>query len=159
MNIRPNKFTILPPVVKNLLIINGLFYLATMALKSSIHVDLTNILGLHYIGAPDFRPYQYVTYMFMHSATNFSHILFNMFALWMFGNTLENIWGGKKFLIYYMLTGIGAAVVYTFWISIEVAPVVQAVNHYLENPSLESFAIFRNSEYFQVEKDRIMPCR
>ena len=150
MNIRPNKFTILPPVVKNLLIINGLFYLATMALKSSIHVDLINILGLHYIGAPDFRPYQYVTYMFMHSATNFSHILFNMFALWMFGNTLENIWGGKKFLIYYMLTGIGAAVVYTFWISIEVAPVVQAVNHYLENPSLESFAIFRNSEYFQI---------
>jgi len=150
MNIRPNKFTILPPVVKNLLIINGLFYLATMALRSSIHFDLINLLGLHYIGAPDFRPYQYITYMFMHSATNFSHILFNMFALWMFGNTLENVWGGKKFLIYYLLTGIGAAVVYTFWISIEVAPVVQAVNHYLEQPSLESFAIFRNSEYFHV---------
>ena len=147
---RPNKFTILPPVVKNLLIINGLFYLATMGLAQAYQIDLIKILGLHYIGATDFKPFQYVTYMFMHSATNFSHILFNMFALWMFGNTLENVWGSKKFLIYYLITGIGAAVVYTFWISFEIAPTINAVDQFLNNPTLEGFAAFRNSDYFQV---------
>ena len=145
-----NRFTILPPVVKNLLIINGLFYLATMAAGKAFNIDLTSILGLHYVGASDFRPYQYITYMFMHSPTNFSHILFNMFALWMFGNTIENVWGSKRFLIYYMLTGIGAAIVYTFWIHFEINPVVHAVDHFLNNPSLEGFASFRNSEYFIV---------
>ena len=147
---RPNKFTILPPVVKNLLIINGLFYLATMGLAQAYQIDLIKILGLHYIGATDFKPFQYVTYMFMHSNTNFSHILFNMFALWMFGNTLENVWGSKKFLIYYLITGIGAAVVYTFWISFEIAPTINAVDQFLNNPTLEGFAAFRNSDYFQV---------
>ena len=145
-----NRFTILPPVVKNLLIINGLFYLATMAAGKAFNIDLTEILGLHYVGASDFRPYQYITYMFMHSPTDFRHILFNMFALWMFGNTIENVWGSKRFLIYYMLTGIGAAIVYTFWIHFEITPVVQAVDHFLNNPSLEGFASFRNSEYFIV---------
>ena len=147
---RPNKFGILPPVVKNLLIINGLFYLATMALGSAFQIDLIELLGLHYVGASDFSPYQYFTYMFMHSSTNFSHILFNMFALWMFGNTLENVWGSKKFLIYYLFTGIGAAVIYTFWIGIEITPTVTAIDQFLNNPSLEGFAAFRNSEYFQV---------
>ena len=147
---RPNRFSILPPVVKNLLIINGLFYLATMAAGKAFNIDLTKMLGLHYIGASDFSPYQYITYMFMHSATNFSHILFNMFALWMFGNTLENVWGSKRFLIYYMLTGIGAAIVYTFWISFEIMPVVNAVDQFLNNPSLDSFALFRSSDKFIV---------
>jgi len=147
---RPNKFNILPPVVKNLLIINGLFFLATMAAGSAFNIDLIKILGLHYVGASDFSPYQYITYMFMHSSTNMSHILFNMFALWMFGNTLENVWGSKKFLIYYLLTGIGAAIVYTFWISFEIQPVVQAVDQFLNNPSLEGFAIFSNSDHLHI---------
>lgn len=86
----------------------------------------------------------------MHSNTNMSHILFNMFALWMFGNTLENVWGSKRFLIYYLLTGIGAAIVYTFWISFEIQPVVQAVDQFLNNPSLERFAIFSNSGHLHI---------
>lgn len=147
---RPNKFGILPPVVKNLLIINGLFFLATLGLGKAFHIDLIELLGLHYVGASDFRPYQYITYMFMHSSTNFSHILFNMFALWMFGNTLENVWGSKKFLIYYLFTGVGAAITYTFWIGFEIMPTVNAVDTFLSNPSLEAFANFRASEYFQV---------
>lgn len=147
---RPNKFSILPPVVKNLLIINGLFYLATMAVGKAFNINLNDILGLHYVGASDFSPYQYVTYMFMHSDTKITHILFNMFALWMFGNTIENVWGSKRFLIYYFITGIGAAVVYTFWISIEIKPVVDAVDYFLNNPSLEGFADFRNSKHFMV---------
>ena len=147
---RPGGFSIMPPVVKNLLIINGLFFLATLALQQAFQIDLIKIFGLHYVGASDFSPYQYITYMFMHSPTNYAHIIFNMLALWMFGNTLENVWGSKKFLIYYLITGIGAAVIYTFWIGFEIRPVVDAVDQFLNNPSLESFAMFRNSEYFQV---------
>ena len=105
---RPQGFSILPLVVKNLLIINGIFYLATIAADMVWHIDLTDYLGLHYIGASGFRPYQFVTYMFMHGS--FSHIFFNMFALWMFGNAIENTWGPKRFLIFYFVCGIGAGI-------------------------------------------------
>ena len=103
---RPNSFRVLPPVVKNLLILNGLFYLGTLVLQSRFSVDLSETLGLHFPLSEKFRPYQLVTYMFMHGS--FMHLFFNMFALWMFGNVLENYWGPKRFLIYYMVTGIGA---------------------------------------------------
>ena len=116
--IQPTGFRVLPPVVKNLLIINGLFFLATISFDSVFHIDLTEIMGLHYFQSPAFRPYQFITYMFMHG--NFSHILFNMFALWMFGNVLENYWGPKRFLIYYMITGIGAAVIQLLVIYVQV---------------------------------------
>lgn len=103
---RPQGFSILPVVVKNLLIINVIFFLATWAGEAVWRIDLSDYLGLHYIGASDFRPYQFVTYMFMHGS--FAHIFFNMFALWMFGNTIENAWGPKRFLIFYFVCGIGA---------------------------------------------------
>ncbi len=106
---RPSGFSMLPLVVKNLLIINGIFFLATMALESSLHIDLVKYLGLHYPLSTDFGVWQLVSYMFMHGG--FTHILFNMFALWMFGNTLENVWGPKRFLNYYLVTGIGAGVI------------------------------------------------
>jgi membrane associated rhomboid family serine protease len=104
----PQGFSLIPPVVKNLLIINGLFFLATMALGSSMNIDLVRWLGLHSLESPNFQPFQLVSHMFMHGGM--THILFNMFALWMFGSTLENYWGGKRFLVYYMITGLGAAV-------------------------------------------------
>lgn len=103
----PQGFSLIPPVVKNLLIINGLFFLATMTLGSSFNIDLVRWLGLHAFESPNFQPIQLVSHMFMHGG--FTHILFNMFALWMFGSTLENYWGGKRFLVYYMMTGLGAA--------------------------------------------------
>ncbi len=103
---RPQGFSILPLVVKNLLIINGIFFLATIATDMAWHLDLSRYLGLHYIGASDFRPYQFVTYMFMHGS--FAHLFFNMFALWMFGNAIENAWGPKRFLVFYFVCGIGA---------------------------------------------------
>ena len=95
MNIGPARFSYLPEVVKNLLIINALFFLGKIVLGSSFGIDLDKLFGLHNWQSPDFRPHQLVTHLFMHG--NFSHILFNMFALWMFGNQLENIWGGKRF--------------------------------------------------------------
>lgn len=101
----PTGFRVLPPVVKNLLIINVLLFLATFTLER-FKIDLTDYLGLHFFMAKDFMPYQLFTYMFMHA--NFTHLFFNMFALWMFGNTLENIWGSKRFLLFYVVCGIGA---------------------------------------------------
>tara|TARA_Y100000994_G_C15582383_1_gene397104 strand:+ start:44 stop:763 length:720 start_codon:yes stop_codon:yes gene_type:complete len=103
---QPQRFSILPPVVKNILIINGLLFLATITLSSS-NIDLRQILGLYYWGSQSFETWQIITHMFMHG--NFTHIAFNMFAVWMFGSQLENLWGSKRFLNYYLLTGIGAA--------------------------------------------------
>jgi membrane associated rhomboid family serine protease len=103
---RSTSFSQLPEIVKNLLIINGLLFLGTISLEN-YGIDLTHMLALHQFQSPDFRPHQLVTHMFMHA--NFTHLFFNMFALWMFGKTLENVWGGKRFLIYYMFTGLGAA--------------------------------------------------
>ncbi|MCF8379093.1 MAG: rhomboid family intramembrane serine protease [Bacteroidales bacterium] len=116
---RPTGFRILPPIVKNLLIINGLFFLGMIAFSSRI--DLSDYLGLHYPVSPLFKPHQLVTYMFMHGGV--THILFNMFALWMFGNALENVWGPKRFLIYYMVTGIGAGLLHLLVIYIQVISV------------------------------------
>ena len=106
---RPSSFSQLPEIVKNLLIINGLFFLATISLES-YGINFTKWFALHQFQSPDFMPHQLITHFFMHG--NFTHLLFNMFALWMFGKILENVWGGKRFLIYYMITGIGAAFVH-----------------------------------------------
>ncbi len=107
MQVRRGGFSLLPLVVKNLLIINGLFFLATISFGSAFNLNLIKILGLHMPGSPFFEPYQLVTHMFMHAS--FSHIFFNMFALWMFGTAIENLMGPKRFLTYYLITGFGAA--------------------------------------------------
>lgn len=98
----------LPVVTKNLLAINVLMFLATLAAER-FDVDLNNILGLHLFIAEEFKPLQIVTYMFMHG--DFFHLFFNMFALFMFGRVLESVWGPKRFLTYYMVTGVGAGIV------------------------------------------------
>ena len=98
----------LPVVTKNLLYINGLMFLALMVAEK-YGLDLNEYLGLHLFVADDFKPFQIVTYMFMHG--DFMHLLFNMFALFMFGRVLENVWGPKRFLTFYMFTGIGAGLI------------------------------------------------
>ena len=133
----PAGFNLLPPVVKNLLIINGLFYLASFTLRSSYGIDLDNYLGLHYFQSDLFRPYQFVTYMFLHGSLG--HVAMNMFALWMFGYLLENVWGPKRFLTYYMITGIGAAVVQTFVNWLDISSIQSAAQAYGTNPTLDGF--------------------
>lgn len=96
------------PVVLNLIIINALVYVAQLVLDRSI--GLTNILALYSYNSEYFRPYQLVTHMFAHSPSMFFHILFNMYALWMFGSVLERVWGPKRFLIFYMVCGLAAGV-------------------------------------------------
>lgn len=115
---RPTGFSVLPPVVKNLLIINGLMLLATYSLAAT-GIDLVHILGLHYPGSSLFEPYQLVSYMFMHGG--FTHLFFNMFAVWMFGSAIENYWGPKRFLIYYLITGIGASLLHYAIVYFEIA--------------------------------------
>lgn len=131
------RYNILPPIVKNLLIINGLFFLATIVFAQTRDIDLYRILGLHYVEAPNFKIWQIFTYMFMHG--DLSHLLFNMFALWMFGSSLENIWGSKKFLFYYFVTGIGAAIVHYIVIYFQIAPDLALFNQFLDNPSLDTY--------------------
>lgn len=106
----PGFIDSLTPVVKNILIINVILFIATLVLRHSMNIDLTDILGLHYINAHNFAPYQIITHMFMHAPNDFTHILFNMLVVWMFGSVLEKVLGAKKFIIYYIITGIGAAI-------------------------------------------------
>lgn len=100
---RPDNF---PPIVKNLMIINALVFLAQSLLDKQL--ALTARFALWPVESPYFRPYQLVTHMFSHGSLG--HIFFNMFALWMFGKILENVWGPKRFLLFYLICGIGAAV-------------------------------------------------
>ena len=95
----------LPPVTKNLLIINVLCWMGTLAM-AKYGIDLQKLFGLHFFMAPGFRIWQLVTYQFLHEG--FQHIFFNMFAVWMFGRIMEIQWGSKRFLIFYLLCGIGA---------------------------------------------------
>lgn len=117
-------FRNLPPITKNLLLINLICWLADLAL-GRYGIDMTHWLGLHYVTAPDFYLWQPLTYMFMHA--NFSHLFFNMFAVLMFGPALEERWGGRRFLIYYLITGLGAAMVQeTVW-ALQLQPILNTV--------------------------------
>ena len=98
----------IPTVTKNLLIINVLMFLGTVVAQS-YGIDLNQYLGLHFFLAGDFNAAQLITYMFMHGG--FTHLFFNMFAVWMFGRILEQVWGPKRFLFYYLVCGIGAGLI------------------------------------------------
>lgn len=144
---RPSGFRLLPPVVKNLLIINTLIFLATLALRK-YNIDLINMFGLHYPGAANFRVYQFFTYMFLHGG--WEHIIFNMFALWMFGYIVENVWGGKKFLIFYVVTGLGSAVVYLIWIHFQLAPNLDALQKIINHPNVSGVESYFQKYGFRV---------
>ena len=97
----------MPTVVKNLLIINGLVFLGMVSIRSTFGVDITQWLGLYFPASESFNPFQLISHMFMHG--NFRHILSNMIMLWFLGSAMENHWGSQRFLIYYILTGLGAS--------------------------------------------------
>ncbi|MBR1765806.1 MAG: rhomboid family intramembrane serine protease [Bacteroidales bacterium] len=113
---QPQGFSLLPPAVKHLIIINVLFYAAYYVLLHRYGVDLSKYLALWSLDVPiqnpygSFRPWQPLTYMFMHA--NLTHIFFNMFNLWMFGAAMENFWGTRRFVFYYLACGVGAGLIY-----------------------------------------------
>lgn len=100
----------IPPVTRNLLIINVLIWVVE-AVTGRFGATLEMKLGLHFWGADKFNPVQIITYMFFHDRHTLLHLGFNMFTLWMFGRILERVWGAKRFLIYYFVCGIGAALI------------------------------------------------
>ena len=102
--------THMPPVTKNLIIINVLIW-AIEAIFPKFGNTIINVLGLHFVGAQHFNPVQFITYMFVHASSNPWHLLFNMFSLWMFGSILERVWGSKRYFLFYFVCGIGAAIV------------------------------------------------
>ncbi|MDE5887582.1 MAG: rhomboid family intramembrane serine protease [Muribaculaceae bacterium] len=107
---RGGFFASIPPVTKNLIIINLIIWLAE-ALFSRFANFALDFGGLHFIAASDFNPAQFITYMFIHAPNNPAHVIFNMFTLWMFGSTLERIWGSRRYFVFYFICGIGAALV------------------------------------------------
>lgn len=145
---RPSSFSLLPDVVKNLLIINGLFFLATIVLSSSFNIELLDIFGLHFIGSEKFQPYQFITYMFLHG--NVGHIFFNMFAVWMFGSALENLWGIRRFLFYYLVTGIGAALIHYIIVYFQIAETLEIIDQYVISPDLSQLKAFLESEHLKL---------
>ncbi|MBR4048814.1 MAG: rhomboid family intramembrane serine protease [Bacteroides sp.] len=106
----------IPPITKNLLIINVLMFFGTIV-ADSYGIDLARYLGLHFVLSDHFNLAQLFTYMFMHGG--FTHLFFNMFALWMFGRILEQVWGPKRFLTYYIVCGVGAGIIQELVVGIQ----------------------------------------
>jgi membrane associated rhomboid family serine protease len=140
MNYRP-VMNAIPPVVKNLIIINVLLLFATWVLQSQ-GIDLVEYLGMHYPGSDKFMMHQIVTHMFMHGGL--AHLFFNMFALWMFGRVLESVWGSRRFLIYYFVTGLGAVALHMFVNHLEISSIQNAVEAFRNTPSPELLDQFVN---------------
>ncbi len=139
-------FSNMPTVVKNLLIINALCYLAHYVMLQTGKMDINHILGLYYPESKLFKPYQILTHVFMHG--DFWHLFFNMFSLWMFGSKLESYWGPKRFFTYYFVTAFGAAALYLGINAIEIHKIKSAIEVFAQNPDYDSF-------YMLIQKDNL----
>jgi len=113
------------PAVYNLIIINALVFLAQLLITG---FDVTQWGALHYFKSPLFKPFQLITNMFLHDPDNFFHIIFNMFTLWMFGSIMEKYWGSQRFLIFYLICGIGASIVIEFFIPFSAEQFVKSLD-------------------------------
>jgi membrane associated rhomboid family serine protease len=134
---RPGGFQILPLVVKNLLIINVLVFIAQQVFEGTGAFSMENYFALHDVRSVYFRPHQIVSYLFLHGG--FFHIFSNMFALWMFGSALENYWGPKRFIIFYLLCGIGAGLLHLGVLYYENNAVLEAIKVYPPEAQKELF--------------------
>lgn len=148
---RPSRFQILPTIVKNLIIINSLIVLATFILGRA-GFDIADYFGLHYWKSHYFKPWQFITHMFLHGSYNnvngtIMHLFSNMFALWMFGSILENLWGPKRFLTFYLICGLGAAVLHLGVVAYEFKTIENAFIAYQQEPTLDKFNLFIQQYY------------
>lgn len=142
---RPVAF---PPVIKNLIIINALVFVCQLMFDKQY--DLTAKLGLWPIQSEHFRPYQVFTHMFTHAPNNFAHILFNMFTLWMFGRILENVWGSKRFLFFYLACGIGAAVAHMTVAYFQYQEIADAIKYYEATGNMSEANFLRDAPVFAI---------
>jgi len=150
MNGFGRNFLGLPPVVKNIILINVIMLLASWAAQSVIGRDMNGILGLYFPMSESFMPVQIVSHMFMHGG--FMHLFFNMFALYMFGGILENIWGGKRFFIYYMVCGLGAALVHETVIMFQYNKLISVLGPDQVQMVIEEGASYLNENKFYVNE-------
>jgi len=150
MNGFGRNFLGLPPVVKNIILLNVIMLLANWAAQSVIGRDLNGILGLYFPKSESFMPVQIVSHMFMHGG--FMHLFFNMFALYMFGGILENIWGGKRFFIYYMVCGLGAALVHETVIMFQYNKLISVLGPDQVQMVIEEGASYLNENKFYVNE-------
>lgn len=149
--IRPGGFEVLPPVIKNLIIINGIVLLAQYTAEAQGYKEMVyNLFALHNVQSELFKPYQLVTHLFMHG--NFVHFFFNMFALWMFGSMLENMWGAKRFLNFYILCGLGAAALHLGWLYLESRTIMEEVALFKQVPTVDRMLQFFN-KYGVVDEE------
>lgn len=136
----------LPPVVKNIIMINVLMLLATYAAQSISGIDLSSLLGLYFPESEQFMPLQIVTHMFMHGS--FWHLFFNMYALYIFGQVLENVWGPKRFFIFYIVCGLGAAFTHESVIAFQ-------YNHLVQSLSPENLQIVLNEGTAYIKEGKV----
>lgn len=146
---RPSRFQILPVIVKNIIIINVLVSLLQLTL-GRFHYDMSVDFGLHYWKSPLFKPWQLITHMFVHGSYNdvqltILHLFSNMFGLWMFGSILENVWGPRLFLIFYLLCGLGAAICHLTVLHVEFTTFNNDFLAYKASPTLDHFMSFIKS--------------
>lgn len=144
---RPGRWQILPPVVKNLIIINSIIVLIQFVLGNKFGIDLSDYFGLHYWKSNYAHFWQYFTHMFLHGSYNdvnltIMHLFSNMFALWMFGSILENVWGPKRFITFYVVCGLGAAALHMGVLAYEFNTIAKAFDKYQQNPTLDQFDLF-----------------
>jgi membrane associated rhomboid family serine protease len=141
---RPSGFGHLPVVTKNIIIINVIVFVLTNILETQ-GINLYNYLGLHYYLAPAFKPHQFITYLFMHGSI--SHLFFNMFAVYMFGQVLEQTWGPKRYLIFYIITGLGAALTQYIIMHFQVTDMLALYNQKIESVPTANKADWINQKY------------
>ncbi|MDH5599396.1 MAG: rhomboid family intramembrane serine protease [Cyclobacteriaceae bacterium] len=136
----------LSPTIKGILIVNVVVFIMQMMFKS---LGITEYLAMYRLDSIYFYPYQFFTYMFAHAG--FSHILFNMLGLVFLGVTLEQVWGGKKFLIFYVLSGMGAGVFYALIGLAQTSGLKSDINEYMVSPSPENFMVLvdGHKKYFE----------
>lgn len=136
---RSNFLSNIPPVTKNIIIINVLLLVITFLAKGMFNNDVvTQYLAMYYPGSEKFMAHQVITHMFMHA--NIPHLFFNMFAFYMFGRILEQVWGAKRFLIYYFVTGLGAIALHTFVNYLQISSLQNQLTAIMNSPSPELFA-------------------
>lgn len=151
----PGRFDVLPVVVKNILILNGLFYLGTVALANAYRIDLVALFGLRFPAADSFAIWQPITHLFMHGSLG--HLFFNMFSFWMFGSVLENLWGPKRFLKFYLITGFGAAILhYLVVYLIDLKPVLDQLDAQMATANAQSLTYLESQRQYLLNLPNII---
>jgi len=129
-------------VIRTLIIINVVAYVLLLLASEYAGDQPLKLFALHNWLSPDFKPWQIITHLFLHSTGGVFHLFFNMLALWMFGTALEQSWGPKRFVYYYFACGIGAALVHNTVVGFQLQPMISAADIYLSNPSYTLFEQF-----------------